>query len=452
MEFFKLKENNTTVKREVVAGITTFMTMAYILAVNPNILSDAGMNRHGVFVATILASAFATIVMALYANYPFVLAPGMGMNAFFTYTIVIHMGYSWQFALAAVFTEGIIFILLTACNVREALFNAIPKCMKYSITAGIGLFIAFVGLKGAGIVVGDSSNLLAIGNMVSPQAVLAFVGIMITAILMKRNVKGAILYGIIITWVLGIGAQLIGWYKVDIDAGVYSLIPSFSGNESLFGGLSEVAFKFPHMSEIFGSGKSIINFIIIVFCFLFVDLFSTLGTLMGVATKAGYLDEKGELPGIKKIFFADAIGTTAGALLGTSTVTTFVESTAGVMEGGRTGLTALTAAVCFILSLFLSPIFMAIPSFATAPALVIVGVLMVDSILEIDFSDLTESLPAFLTMIMMPFTGDIAQGIIFGGISYVVLKVFTGKAKEVSIVMYILAALFVIKLIVSALM
>ena len=450
MDFFKLKENGTTVKTEIIAGITTFMTMAYILAVNPDILSAAGMNRHGVFVATVLSAVLGTVLMGLLANYPFAQAPGMGLNAFFAYTIVIGMGYSWQFALAAVFVEGLIFILLTACNVREALFKAIPDCMKYSISAGIGLFIAFVGLKNAGVVVDDASNLVALGNMLQPQTVLCILGTIITVVLMKRNIKGAMFFGILITWGLGIIAQFTGWYQVNPEVGAYSLLPNFADQGALFAGLGEVALKFPNMNEIFGSVESIFNFGVIVFSFLFVDLFDTLGALMGVATKANYLDENGELPRVKQAFFADAIATTVGALLGTSTVTTFVESTAGVMEGGRTGLTAISTAACFLLALFLSPIFLAIPSFATAPALIVVGILMLDGILKVNFEDLSEALPAFLTMSLMPFTGSIAEGIIFGGISYVLIKVLIGKRKEVSLMMYILAILFVVKLVLSS--
>lgn len=452
MDYFKLKENNTNVKREIAAGITTFMTMAYILAVNPQILGDAGMNQHGVFVATILAAVIGCVVMGLVANYPFALAPGMGLNAFFTYTVVLNWGYSWQFALAAVFVEGLIFIILTLCNVREALFNAIPGCMKAAVSAGIGLFIAFIGLKGANIVVDNNSNLVGLGNMITPQAVLCMLGVIVTVVLMKRNVRGAILIGILTTWVFGIGAQAIGWYKVDVEAGVYSLLPNFSAQSSLFDGFGEVFFKIPKFSEIFGSADSIFTFIVVVFSFLFVDLFDTLGTLMGVAEKAGYLNEKGELPKIKQAFLADAIGTTAGAVLGTSTVTTFVESSAGVMEGGRTGLTAISTAVCFALAIFFAPVFMAIPSFATAPALIVVGVLMIDSIVKVDFTDITEALPAFLTIAMMSFTASISEGIIFGGITYVFVKFFSGKRKEISVMMYILAVLFIIKLIVSSLM
>lgn len=449
-DFWELKAHKTTVKTEVLAGITTFMTMAYILAVNPDILSATGMNRQGIFVATILASIVGTLLMGFLARYPFAQAPGMGLNAFFAYTIVLGMGYSWQFALFAVFIEGIIFILITACNLREALFNAIPNCMKYSISAGIGLFIAFIGLKNAGIIVGDASTLLTVGNMLSPQTVLCMVGTFIIIVLMKRNVRGAMFLGILMTWLLGIFAQFIGWYTVNPELGMYSLLPSFSANAGLFSGLGEVAFKFPKMSEIFGNPASIFNFCVIVFSFLFVDLFDTLGTLMGVSTKAGFLNKEGKLPRAKQAFLADAIATTVGALIGTSTVTTYVESSAGVMEGGRTGLTAVTTAICFALALFLAPIFLAIPSFATAPALIVVGVLMLDSILKVDFTDISEALPAFLTMAIMPFTSSIAEGIVFGGIAYVVIKLLIGKNKQISPMMYGLATLFLAKLIISA--
>lgn len=450
MEFFKLKENGTTVRKEVVAGITTFMTMAYILAVNPQILGDAGMNSHGVFVATVIASVIATVAMALLANYPFALAPGMGLNAYFAYSVVLGMGYSWQWALAAVLFEGIIFIVLSLCNVREALFNAIPRCMKYSVSAGIGLFITFIGLKGAGIIVNNQSTYIALGDMLQPQAVLCLMGVFITAALMKKEVKGAVLIGILATYFLGIVAELIGWYQVNPEAGVYSLIPTFASQGALMSGLNEVAFKFAKPSEVFKDPASIINFIIVIFSFLFVDLFDTLGTLMGVAQKADYLDADGKLPRIKQAFLADAIGTTVGACLGTSTVTTFVESTAGVAAGGRTGLTSIVTAICFALAIFLSPVFLAIPSFATAPALIIVGVLMLDSIVKVDFSDITESLPAFITLIMMPFASSISEGIIFGGITYVIVKLLTGKAKEISPLMYVLAVLFIIKLFLSS--
>ena len=449
MEFFKLKENGTTVKKEVVAGITTFMTMAYILAVNPQILGEVGMNTHGILLATIISSVIATVAMALLANYPFALAPGMGLNAYFAYSVVIGMGYSWQWALAAVFVEGLIFIVLSLCNVREALFNAIPQCMKHSVSAGIGLFITFIGLKGAGIIVADESTYIALGNMLNPSAVLCMLGVFLTAILMKKDVKGAVLIGILATYILGIVAQLVGWYQVGVHG--YSLIPSFANQGGLFSGLGEVAFKLPGLGEIFADAKTIINFIIVVFSFLFVDLFDTLGTLMGVAQKADFIDENGKLPRIKQAFLADAIGTTAGALLGTSTVTTFVESSAGVMAGGRTGLASIVTAICFALSIFFAPIFLAVPSFATAPALIIVGVLMLDSIVKVDFSDITEALPAFVTLVMMPFAYSISEGIVFGGITYVVVKLFTGKSKEVSPLMYVLAILFTLKLVISSL-
>ena len=426
------------------------MTMAYILAVNPQILSATGMNANGVFVATIISSVIATVAMALLANYPFALAPGMGLNAYFAFSVVIGMGYSWQWALSAVLVEGLIFIVLSLCNVREAIFNAIPKCMKCSVSAGIGLFITFIGLKGAGIIVSDPSTFITLGDMVQPQAVLCMVGVLVTAVLMNKNVKGSILIGILATYLLGILAELSGWYQINPEAGAYSLIPSFAGQGSLFAGFSEVAFKFAKPSEVLKNAESIINFVIVVFSFLFVDLFDTLGTLMGVAQKAGYLNKEGKLPRIKQAFLADAIGTTVGAMIGTSTVTTFVESSAGVAEGGRTGLASIMTAICFALAIFLSPIFLAIPSFATAPALIIVGVLMIDSIVGVDFKDITEALPAFITFVMMPFAYSISEGIVFGGITYVIAKVLTGKGKDVSPLMYVLAILFVLKLIVSS--
>lgn len=441
------KKKSGFTKTEVFAGITTFMTMAYILAVNPSILADAGMNNHGVFVATIIASVIGTLAMALLADYPFALAPGMGLNAYFAYSVVLNMGYSWEWALTAVFVEGIIFILLTVSNVREAMFNAIPKCMKASVSAGIGLFIAFIGLKGAGIITASDSTLIELGNVITVPAILCMIGVFVIAILMKKQFKGAILIGILVTYVLGIGCELIGWYQVT-DA-TPSLIPHFDFSQGLFGGLNEVAFKLASPKEIFANKDSIINFIIVLFSFLFVDIFDTLGTLIGVAQKADFLDEEGKLPRIKQAFFADAIATTAGAVLGTSTVTTFVESSAGVAEGARTGKASIVTAICFALSIFFAPIFLAIPTFATAPALIIVGVLMLDSIVQVDFSDITEALPAFLTLVMMPFAYSISEGIVFGGIAYVVVKLFTGKRKDISLLMYGLAVLFIIKLIVA---
>lgn len=447
MEFFKLKENNTDVKTEVIAGITTFMTMAYILAVNPGILSTAGMDPGGVFTATALSAVVATTVMALLANYPFALAPGMGLNAFFAFTVVGAMGQSWEFALTCILAEGIIFIILTIFNVREALFNAIPTTIKYSVSAGIGLFIAFVGLQNAGIIVADGATLVALGDMMLAPAVLATVGIIITAIMYRKGVKGALLFGILITYILGIGAELIGWYVPDME-NLFPLIPSsiFSAPPSL----APVAFKFVPISELFSSLNNFITFLIVTFTFFFVDLFDTLGTLMGVASKTNYLDEEGKLPRVKQALFADAIGTTFGAMVGTSTVTTFVESSAGVAEGGRTGLTALTTAICFALALVFSPIFLAIPGFATTPALVLVGVFMIDGITEVDFSDITESLPAFLTMAMMPLAYSISEGLVFGIIAYVITKACTGKRKKVTWIMYVLAFIFILKLVVGS--
>lgn len=448
-KLFRLKENKTDVKTEIVAGITTFMTMAYILAVNPDILSSAGMDRGAVFTATALAALFATLLMALFANYPFVLAPGMGLNAYFAYTVVQQMGYSWEVALAAVFLEGIIFILLSLTNVREAIFNAIPMNLKHAVSVGIGLFIAFIGLQNAKVVV-DSATLVSVFNFkhalndgtfktVGITVVLALVGILITAILVVKNVKGNILWGIIATWVLGIVCELTGLYVPNPELGAFSVIPNFAGGF----GVPSLAPTFFKMDF---SGILSVNFLVVVFAFLFVDLFDTLGTLIGVASKADMLDKDGKLPRIKGALMSDAIGTSAGAIFGTSTTTTFVESAAGVAEGGRTGLTAVVAAILFGLSLFLSPIFLAIPSFATAPALVIVGFLMITSITKIDFSDYTEAIPAYICIVAMPFLYSISEGIAMGVISYVVINLASGKAKgKISILMYVLAVLFVLK-------
>ena len=402
-KFFKLKENNTTVKTEIMAGITTFMTMAYILAVNPSILSAAGMDSAGVFVATAIAAAVGTLMMALLANYPFALAPGMGLNAYFAYTVVLQMGYSWQVALTAVLAEGLIFILLSLCNVREAIFNSIPPALKYGVSCGIGLFIAFIGLLNAKIILPSSSTTVALQSFSAEAfhtegitALLAMIGILITAILMVRGVRGGILFGILITWLLGIVCQLTGLYVIDPANGWYSLIPSYSNGLQL-GAISNVFFKFDL------SGIHPLNFIGVIFAFLFVDMFDTIGTLIGVSTKANMLDKDGRLPHIKGALMADALATTAGAVLGTSTTTTYVESASGVSQGGRTGLTALTTAVLFALSLVLSPIFLAIPSFATAPALVIVGFYMLSSILKVDFDDMGEAIPAYICILAMPF-------------------------------------------------
>ena len=450
-KLFHLKENHTDVKTEVMAGITTFMTMAYILAVNPNILEASGMDRGAVFTATALASFIATCLMALLSNYPFVLAPGMGLNAYFAYTVVLGMGYSWQQALAAVFVEGLIFILLSLTNVREAIFNAIPMTLKHAVSVGIGLFIAFIGLQNAHVVVNNDSTLVTVfsfKNSVASQTfssegitvLLALLGLLITAILLVKNVKGGILWGILITWGLGILCQFTGLYVPNPEAGFYSLLPDFSNGISV----PSLAPTFLKMdfTIVFS-----LDFVVIMFAFLFVDMFDTLGTLIGVASKAELLDKDGRLPRIRGALLSDAVGTSVGAMCGTSTVTTFVESASGVAEGGRTGLTGVVAAILFGLSLFLSPIFLAIPSFATAPALIIVGFLMLTSVTKIDFNDMTEAIPAFIAIIAMPFLYSISEGISLGVISYVVINLVTGKAKEkkISVLMYVLAVLFVLK-------
>ena len=450
-KIFHLKENHTDVKTEVMAGITTFMTMAYILAVNPNILSASGMDRGAVFTATALSAFIATCLMALLSNYPFVLAPGMGLNAYFTYTVVLGMGYTWQQALAAVFAEGIIFILLSLTNVREAIFNSIPMNLKHAVSVGIGLFIAFIGLQNAKIVVGNDSTLVSIFSFKSSVAegtfssqgitvLLALIGVLVTAILLAKNVKGGILWGILITWILGIICQLTHLYVPNADLGYYSLLPDFSNGIS-------VPSMMPTFMKMDFSIVFSLDFVVIMFAFLFVDLFDTLGTLIGVASKADMLDKDGKLPKIKGALLSDAVGTSVGAVCGTSTVTTFVESASGVAEGGRTGLTSLVAGVLFALSLLLSPIFLAIPSFATAPALIVVGYLMLTSVTKIDFNDMTEAIPCFIAIIAMPFMYSISEGISMGVISYVVINVITGKAKEkkISLLMYILAVLFILK-------
>ena len=451
---FKLSENKTDAKTEILAGITTFMTMAYILAVNPSILSATGMDSGAVFTATALAAFIGTLLMAIFANYPFALAPGMGLNAYFAYTVCGAMGYDWRVALMAVFAEGIIFILLSATNVREAIFNAIPQNLKAAVSVGIGLFIAFIGLQNAKIVIGGSTLLQLFSvdkynevngvsasfNDVGITVLLAIIGIIVTGILVVKNIKGNILWGILITWLLGIICQFTGLYVPNADLGFYSLLPNFSNGLSI-----------PSLSPIFCkldfSGIFSLNFIVILFAFLFVDLFDTIGTLIGVSAKADMLDENGKLPRIKGALMADAVATTVGAVIGTSTTTTFVESASGVSEGGRTGLTSVTTAILFGLSLFLSPIFLAIPSFATAPALVIVGLYMLTNVTNIDFNDMSEAIPCYVCIIAMPFFYSISEGISMGVITYVALNLITGKAKEkkVSILMYVLAVLFILK-------
>ncbi|MBQ7849981.1 MAG: NCS2 family permease [Clostridia bacterium] len=447
-KLFKLSEHKTNAKTEVMAGITTFMTMAYILAVNPSILADAGMEPSAVLLATAIASFIGTCCMAFMANLPFVLSAGMGLNAYLAYTVVQGFGYSWQVALLAVFVEGIIFIVLSLTNVREAIFNAIPLTLKRGVSVGIGLFIAFIGLQNAGLAV-DSSTLVTITSFTENFstngicALLALIGMLLTAVLHIRNVKGSILLGIIATWLLGIVCQLLGIYVPAPEAEFYSLIPA----QIISADFSKLGETFGQCFTVDFSSIRILDFIVVIFAFLFVDLFDTLGTLIGVATKANMLDEEGRLPGIKPALMADAIGTTAGAVLGTSTVTTFVESASGVGTGGRTGLTALVAGLLFLLSTLFAPLFTAIPSFATAPALIMVGFLMVSSVTEIRFDDdnLCEAIPAYIAIIAMPLFYSISEGISLGIISYVVLNMLTGKAKKVSPLMYVLAVLFVLK-------
>jgi len=435
---FKLKENNTNVKTEIMAGLTTFMTMAYILIVNPNILSETGMDAGAVLTATAVAAAIGTFCMAAFANYPFALAPGMGLNAYFTFTVVFQYGYTWEVALAAVFVEGIVFIILSMVNVREMIFNAIPKNLKAATSVGIGLFIAFIGMQNAGIIV-KSPTLVGLGNVKSVSVALALIGTIITMIFVIKKVKGALLWGILATYVMGIICQLTGLYVVNPEVGMLTLIPS--GIVSLPPSISPIFMKMDF------SNVLSLDFVIVVFAFLFVDLFDTLGTLIGVSTKAGFLDEEGKLPKIKGALFADAIGTTFGAMLGTSTVTTFVESASGVADGGRTGLTAFTTGVLFLVALIFTPIIRVIPSFATAPALIVVGLFMLENVTSINFSDYTEGFPAFMTILMMVVAYSISEGLIFGVISYVLLKVFTGRAKELNPVIVIIAILFLLKLI-----
>ena len=436
---FKLKENKTTFKTELMAGLTTFMTMAYILVVNPSILSTTGMDAGALVTATRIASALGTLFMAFFANYHFVLAPGMGLNAYFAFTICAQKGYSWHVALAAVFIEGIIFIILSAINVREAIFNAIPANMKKAVSVGIGMYIAFIGLQNAGVVINNASTCVSLGDVKTVPVALALIGTIITLVLVIRKVKGALLVGILITWILGIICQLAGVYVVDVEAGVYSLIPT-----GLISAPPSIA---PIAGKLSFSGISIFDFIVVIFAFLFVDLFDTLGTLIGVSTKAGFLDKEGKLPRIKGALFADALATTVGAVLGTSTVTTFVESASGVSDGGRSGLTALTAGVLFLVALLFSPILTTIPSFATTPALVVVGLMMVENVRDIDFSDYTEGFPAFMTILMMVVCYSISEGLVFGVISYVLLKLFGGKKNELNPVIVIIAILFFLKLI-----
>lgn len=447
-KLFKLKEHNTTVKTEIMAGITTFLTMAYILAVNPNLLSASGMDSGAVFTATALASALATFIMAFWANYPIALSAGMGLNAYFAFTVCLGdlkgIEDPWKVALAAVLVEGIIFIVLSFFKLRESIVNAIPANLKYGITAGIGLFIAFIGLQGSGIVVADGSTLLALGDFSSPEVALCLIGIIVIAVMNHYNVKGSILWGILITWGLGIIAELTGWYVVDPEAGAFSLIPSFSASSFIPPSIAPTFFKF----DFAWIASHISQFIVIVFSFLFVDMFDTIGTVIGVADKANLLDKDGKLPRVGRVLMADAVGTVAGSMLGTSTITSFVESSSGVAEGGKTGLTAMTTGLLFIVALFLSPIFLAIPGFATAPALIIVGFFMASSIKKMHFDgDVADAVGGYLAFLMMPLTYSIANGIMFGMLAWFLIKICTGQIKKIHPVMYIVCALFIFRVV-----
>ncbi len=451
-KFFKLKEHGTNVKTEIIAGITTFVTTAYILAVNPSILGATGMDSGAIFTATAIASFLGTLFMAIFANYPFALAPGMGLNAYFAYTVVLGMGYSWQTALTAVFVEGLIFILLSITNVREKIFNAIPKNLKAAVSVGIGLFITFIGLQNSKIVIGGPTlvSLFSLKNYnaihqvnasfndVGITVLLALVGILLTGFLVVKNIKGNILIGILATWVLGIICQLSGLYIPNPELGFFNLLPDFSRG-IVPPSIAPIFMKFD-FSNILS-----FNFMVVIFAFLFVDIFDTIGTLIGVSTKAGMLDKDGKLPNIKGALLADALATTVGATLGTSTVTTFVESAAGVAEGARTGLSALTSAILFALALLFSPIFLAIPSFATAPALIIVGFYMFSNIVNINFKDPLESIPCYICIFSMPFFYSISEGIAFGVISYTIINLLNKKYKEIAPIIYILTILFILK-------
>lgn len=451
-KWFKLRENGTTVRTEILAGITTFMTMAYILAVNPSMLGSVeGMTPEAVFLATAIASAIGSLLMALLANYPFALAPGMGLNAYFTYTVCAGFGMNipFQVALLAVFIEGLIFIILSVTNVREAIFNAIPLTLKYAVSVGIGLFIAFIGFQGAYLIVNNDSTLVTYQHFSAGafhtegiSAILALIGILITGILAHKKVKGSILLGILITWLLGILSEAAGLYVPDAAAGFYSVYPSFS-----LPNIGALGATFGKCFQVDFSAIRILDFVVVIFAFLFVDMFDTLGTLIGVASKADMLDKDGKLPKIKGALLADAIATSTGAILGTSTTTTYVESASGVTEGGRTGLTSLTTAVMFIIAIFLSPIFLAIPGFATAPALIIVGFYMIAAVVKINFENYAEAIPAFLCIAAMPFSYSISEGIAVGVISYTLMNLFTGKEnrKKLTPLMYLLTVLFILK-------
>ncbi len=440
-KLFKLKERGTNVRTEIIAGITTFLAMAYILAVNPGMLGiiPDGPGAPAIFMATALSAAIATICMAFFANYPVALASGMGLNAFFTYTVCLKMGYSYKVALTAILIEGIVFMVLSIFKFREALVNKIPKNLKLGITAGIGLFITIIALINAGVVINDDSTLVGLGSLGSPQVALAVIGLIIIGILHHYQVKGDILIGILATWLLGIAAELIGWYVPNPDAGVYSVIPNLSWEGIKANFAAPALFQFD-----FGFVKNnIVSFLIVMFTFLYTDIFDTVGTLIGVAQKGNLLDENGALPKAGGALMADAVGTVAGACLGTSTVTSYVESSAGVSAGGRTGLTALVTGILFLIAIPLAPIFLAIPGFATTPAMLFVGFLMLSAVKEMDFGgDIADAIGGFLAIVMMPFTYSIANGIMFAIIAWVILKLACGKAKDISGIMWISVALF----------
>ena len=448
-KLFKLEEHGTNVRTEVIAGITTFMTMVYILAVNPNILEASGMDRGAIITATAVASAIACFCMAAFSNKPFALSAGLGLNAYFAYTVCIGMGYTWQVALTAVFVEGIIFVVLSLTNVREAIFNAIPSTLKVAVSVGIGFFITFIGVQNAGLIV-DGSTLVTLFGFNASIAngtfttqgitvILALVGVVITAALLVKGVKGYMLYGILITWGLGMICQLLGLYVPNPELGFYSVIPT-----AIFSAPASMAPTFMKLDFAFVA-THVLDFAVVVFAFLFVDIFDTLGTIIGCASKADMLDEEGKLDGIKGVLLADAVGTTVGALLGTSTITTFVESSSGISEGGRTGLTSVTTGILFLFALFFSPLFLTIPSFATAPALIVVGFLMMQQVTKIDWNDLTEAIPCFCCITMMGFAYSISDGIAFGIISYTILKLLTGKYKDLNVLLYVLSILFILK-------
>jgi AGZA family xanthine/uracil permease-like MFS transporter len=429
-KIFKLKQNKTTVRTELIAGLITFLTMSYILVVNPNILGATGMDRAALFTATALASVVATLFMAFFSNLPIAQAPGMGLNSFFAFSVVIGLGYSWQMALTAVFIEGVIFVLLTLFNVRELIVRSIPNTIKNAIPVGIGLFITFVGLQNGGLIVRDENTMLALGSMADKHVWVALLGLVLTAVLYYKRVHGAFLIGIVVATLF---ALALGLVQVP-EGSLVSLPPS----------LSPIFLKFD-WSHIFT-----LDMLIVVFTFLFVNLFDTVGTLIGVASKIGITDKDGNFPQLKPALLADALGTTVGAMLGTSTVTSYVESASGVAAGGRTGLTSFSTATMFALALFFAPLFLMVPASATAPALIIVGLFMITSVVKINFEDMTEALPAFLTIVMMPFAFSIAQGIVFGMLSFVFLKALSGQFKRISVAMWVIFVLFIVKLVLDA--